>query len=597
MSKNAMNISSSSFKKHAGLSFVDVIIASALLLIVFVGIAGSFKTILVLASHNKAKIGALAIVDERMEFIRNLSYNSIGTLGGIPAGSIPQNESVSLNGINYNRRVLVQYVDAPEDGSAGSDVNGLTNDYKRVKVEATWTIRGSAKTVFLVSNFAPKSIETNLNGGTLIINVLDALGAPIMGANVHIENNTINPTVSTDVSTDIDGKVIFPGGTPVGSDYEITVTKTGYSTAKTYDSDASNPNPNPGHLSVVEGQTTVSTFQIDILGSKTVKTYEQIKSLKWEDKFDDTSNISSFASTTVSGGDLILSGGAGSYEPDGYAYSATVTPVYLYAWDEISWTDNKPPSTNIRYKVYDASGSQAVLIPNTYIPGNSSGLTTSPIDISGLATTTYPALQVAAFLSTSDPSTTPSLSEWEIKYSVGPIPLLNLAFNMRGDKTIGIDGGGASIYKYSQNLQTDAAGSLSIGSLEWDTYTITIDNAALGYDIGESCEPQPLSLLPGVSVATSLYFVPQTSNSLLVAVRDSSGALLSGVSARLYRIGVDITQTTSSCGQTFFAGISQGSISNGNAYFIDLSLAGYTNTTIIDIEVSGASNIDVAIDD
>lgn len=581
---------------NKGFSLVEVIVASSLLLIVFIGITGAFKTILELTFYNKAKLSAIALVDEKMELIRNMSYDSIGTVAGIPSGNILQSEVVSLNGINYTRRVLAQYVDAPEDGLGSLDSNGIVADYKRVKVEVSWIKKGKTRKIFMVSSFAPKGIETVTGGGTLIVNVLNSAGMPVPSANVHIENNTISPIVSVNTFSNINGQVMFPGSL-VGSDYKVTVTKNGYSTAKTYSADTSNPNPSPGHLSVIEGETTVTTFQIDVLSSKTVNTFEQIKSAQWEDLFNDTSKISAYSSTTVSVNKLTLLDTGTGYETDGFVYSATNSPAYLNKWKEISWADGIPPSTGIIYKIYDARGASPVLVSDVDIPGNSSGLTASPVDISGLSTTTYPALQIAGFLTSSDTAVTPFISDWKIKYTKGPIPLPNIAFNMTGDKTIGTDSGGSPIYKYSQNLQTDLAGTLAISSLEWDTYDITIDNDALGYNIGESCLPQPMSLSPGVSVTTNLYFVSQTANSLLVAVKNSSGNLLKDVSVRLYRNGVDITQKSSSCGQTYFSGISPGTVSGGNAYSIDLSLTGYTNTTITDVEVAGVSNTSIMIND
>jgi len=491
---------------NRGFSLVEVIVASALLVVVFAGIAGAFKTILELTFYNKTKLSALALVNEELELVRNMSYNNIGTVSGIPSGNIPQTETISLNGTDYTRRVLVQYVDAPEDGIGSADTNGIVTDYKKAKVEVSWTTRGTTRKVSAVSSFVPKGMETTVGGGTFIVNVLDSAGLPLANANVHIENNVLVPAISIDTFSNIDGQVVFPGS-PAGSSYEVVVSKTGYSTDKSYDADSSNPNPNPGHFSVIEGETTVATFQIDLLSSKTVNTFEQIKAAEWVDLFNDTSKISNYSSTTVSSGQLTLLDPGTGYEADGFAYSATNSPTYLNSWEEVSWVDNKPPSTNIRYKVYDASGVAPVIIPDADIPGNSSGLTTSPIDISGLSTTTYPSLQIAAFMTSSDTMTTPSLSEWKIKYLKGPIPLPNLSFNMTGNKTIGTDSGGSPIYKYSQNLQTDGTGTLDISSLEWDTYNITVDNVALGLDIGESCGPQPLSVSPGTAVTTNLYFV------------------------------------------------------------------------------------------
>jgi len=590
------NLQVGTTNRHKGFSLVDVIVASAILLIVFLGIAGAFKAILELTFHNKAKVSALALVNEKMEFIRNMSYDSIGTVGGIPSGDIPQVEGVSLNGISYSRRVLIQYVDAPEDGIGPLDTNGIVADYKSVKVEVSWTKRGSTKNVSLVANFVPKGLETTAGGGTLIVYVLDSASVPMANADVHIENNSILPAVSIDTFSNIDGQVVFPGS-PAGSDYEIIVTKTGYSSAQTYTADVANPNPSPGHLSVIEGQTTVSTFQIDTLSSKTVNTFYQIRPAEWSDDFDDMNKVSDYASTTVTAGQLVLLDPGSGYESDGWAFSATTSPSYLNSWQEISWTDSIPPSTDIRYKVYDASGVSPVLISDSDIPGNFSGITTSPIDISGLSTTTYSGLQVAAFMTSSDLLGTPAVSQWKIKYLEGPIPLPGLAFNMTGNKVIGTDNLGVPIYKYSQDLQTNGSSTLAVSALEWDTYKITIDNDTLGLDIGESCVPQSVSILPGTSSIVNLYFVPQTANSILVDVRDSSGALLQDASVRLYKTGTDTTQTTSACGQTHFAGVPSGSVSGGDAYSIDLVLAGYTDTTVTDVDVSGASSISTVIDD
>jgi len=57
----------------------------------------------------------------------------------------------------------------------------------------------------------------------------------------------------------------------------------------------------------------------------------------------------------------------------------------------------------------------------------------------------------------------------------------DIAFNMRGDKTIGSDGQGAPIYKYSANHQTNSTGELPLNNLEWDNYTIEIDGTSTGY--------------------------------------------------------------------------------------------------------------------
>ncbi len=578
-----------------GFSLVELVVASALLALVFVGIAGVFSNILNLTFHNKAKLSALSVMNEEMEFVRNFDYDSIGTIGGIPSGNIQQVSSVFLNNVNYTRRIFIKYVDSPQDGLGVNDTNGITADYKVVKVEVSWNSKGKTEKISSVSTFVPKGIETVSGGGTLLIKVINSVGAPVVGANVSIKNDTLSPQVSVNTFTNIDGKVVFPGS-PAGSSYNVIVTKNGYSTAKTYNADSTNTNPDPGYLSVVKSKTTTATFQIDVLSSKTVKTYNQVEPAYWQDLFDDTTKISKSASTTVSYGVLGLTQNTGVYDSSGYVYSLNVLSSYLNKWQKISWNDTKPMGTSIIYKVYyDDGAGKFSLVPDADLAGNSVGFNSSPIDISGLDISKYSSIKIAGFLSTTDTSKTPTIADWKISYLYGPVPLPNLAFNMTGSKTIGSDASGAPIYKYSQNLQTNTSGILTINPLEWDTYNITIDNANLGLDIGESCNPQPLSLPPSASATTSLYFVPHTTNSLLVAVRDSSNNLLGGVSVRLYKTGIGTTNTTSSCGRTIFSGISAGSVSNGTSYSIDLSASGYTNTTITGIDVSGSSKIDVVI--
>src|SRR5688572_440861 len=125
-----------------GMSFVEVVVTTAIVTLVFGGLMASFQVSISLIGRSKAEAGALALASERLEYIRSLSYDDVGTVGGIPEGAIPQTASSTLNGVSYDERVLVQYVDAEEDGSGSDDINGILADYKQVKVEYRWDARG-----------------------------------------------------------------------------------------------------------------------------------------------------------------------------------------------------------------------------------------------------------------------------------------------------------------------------------------------------------------------------------------------------------------------------------------------------------------------
>ncbi|MBU4480384.1 carboxypeptidase-like regulatory domain-containing protein [Patescibacteria group bacterium] len=572
-------------KKNKGFTLIDGLISIAIITTVFFSVFGAFRMGLMLLSSIKAKAGAIVLAEEQMEFIRSLPYNSVGTLSGIPIGNIPQTEIIDLNGIEYTRRALIQNFDDPKDGEGSDDENGITSDYKKVKIELSWN--NGSDLIFVVSDIVPKGIETISGGGTLSLTVFNAFGAPIQGANILIENDDLAIPVSVNSFTNLNGKVVFPGS-PSNNNYKITVTKGGYSTAQTYEVAGENVSPSPRNLSVIEGDLTEAGFSIDLLSSKIVKTFLAISEKVWEDLFIDMSQISQFGDVEVSSGSLKLLEGKMS----GFAYSTEIKPTYLSSWKDFNWDDSTPADTDILYKVYFSSDDiNYNLIPDVDLSGNGSGFSSSPVDLSSLSISTYNNLKLYSDLSTSDASTTPEVLDWEVSYLKGPVPLANIDFHMEGNKIIGNDTDGDPIKKYSQNLQTNVSGELGINSLEWDNYNISIDNISLGYDILHICPWQPNSLAPNDSETVDMILSPHTANSILVYVSDQAGNFLPNASVRLYNgVGYDSSKNSDSCGQVFFNSISLGS------YSLDISLGGFVSLTVPGVSVSGNINQEVVLE-
>jgi len=88
---------SSSSKK--GFSLVEAIIVAALATIVFGALFSSFQYSLKLVNNSRAKLSALSVANDRMEYFRSLPYDSVGVVAGYPTGTIPQNSTTTLNGI------------------------------------------------------------------------------------------------------------------------------------------------------------------------------------------------------------------------------------------------------------------------------------------------------------------------------------------------------------------------------------------------------------------------------------------------------------------------------------------------------------------
>lgn len=257
--------------RERGVTLLDTVFGTALMLVVFAGIIGAFRLSVDIVSNNKARAGAVALANERLEYIRSLSYSSIGVSGGIPSGNLAQTETVTLNNISYTRRTFVSYADDPKDGTGASDSNSITADYKVAKVEVSWSSRSGTRSIELITRVSPVTTETAVQGGTLSLTVVDAQSAALPNAQISITNTSANPNINFTTYSDSNGQAVFVGATTTGS-YTISVTKSGYSTAQTYSASPENPSPSPTHLTVLSNQTTSAAFAIDVLSSKTVVT-------------------------------------------------------------------------------------------------------------------------------------------------------------------------------------------------------------------------------------------------------------------------------------------------------------------------------------
>jgi len=221
-----------------------------------------------LVIYSRARITARHLAQENIELIRNLPYEDIGTTGGIPSGSLEQTTQVKRNGLMYIVNTDIIYVDDPFDGLAPSDT--LANDYKKVRVDVSWEGLASSKKnpITLITDIAPKGIETTTGGGTLSILVFDANGIPVAQSEVQITATDINPPIDLTLYTNDSGRIILPGSPICISCYNITATKDGYSFDKTYTTlEVANPEKPP--LTILEGQLTEMSFTIDKTSSVT----------------------------------------------------------------------------------------------------------------------------------------------------------------------------------------------------------------------------------------------------------------------------------------------------------------------------------------
>lgn len=87
-------------------------------------------------------------------------------------------------------------------------------------------------------------------------------------------------------------------------------------------------------------------------------------------------------------------------------------------WDKFSFSDVET-NGSITYKLYYDEGGTPTLIPDIDLPSNSTGFTSSPVDLSMLDTATYPTLYLGAELTYSGGS--PQLLDWQVNLNDPPL--------------------------------------------------------------------------------------------------------------------------------------------------------------------------------
>jgi len=573
-----------------GFTFVELLVTIAVVSLIFGGVLTTVQFTLKLISMSKVSTSALALANERIEYIRSLSYADVGTVGGIPNGAIPQNSTTTYNGFLFHERVLIEYVDSSDDGMGASDVNGIVADYKEVKVEYSWNIGNGTSSIFLLTNVIPPGIESTAGGGTLTVNVFDAAVQPVSGAEVHVYNNTTTTTIDTIRYTNISGVAMFAGA-PAAANYQITATKSGYSTDQTYTATTTNPNPVTQHVAVLESAVSTMNFQIDELSNIHVRTVGPATNGSFEDFFADMSKVYGATSTEVIAGDVVLTSAAGLYASSGTLLSIPDEPTPFTAWDSVNWNSTVPSGTALTIQVYGVTETNTyTLIPDADLPGNSLGFATSPIDISMLNTGTYPVLALEATFSSSDTATTSALHDWKITHLISEPSIGNIPFTLTGSKIIGMNASGSPIYKFNENYTTGGTGSIDVSNLEWDLYTVSLGTSA--YNISNACSGLPLTLAPGVNEILTMTLVPATQYSLRVTVLNTSGNPISGASVTLSRSGFTHTEMTSSCGQVFF----NTGIAPETDYAVSVQASGYVDKNISDVVIDGTNNISITPD-
>lgn len=263
---------------NSGFTIIEVLIALAIFLIIGYYTYSTAGGLYEIVAKNQWRADAIAAVENEIELVRNLSYDDVGVSGGYPIGKLLSQKTISIGGTNFVISTTVRNIDDPFDGAAGGNPNDTAPaDYKLVEFSVGCPSCANFAPFKMTTTAAPKNLETATKNGSLFINVFNANGQPVPQANISVVNNALNPTISISDQTNNDGilqLVDIPTSTEA---YEITVTKSGYSSDKTYPFGApSNPNPLKVHATVISQQVTSVSFAIDKVSSISFKTRDKM---------------------------------------------------------------------------------------------------------------------------------------------------------------------------------------------------------------------------------------------------------------------------------------------------------------------------------
>jgi len=259
-----------------GFTLIEVLVATALVLVIFLAIFGAYQLGMKVVGLNQRKIVAMSIAQAEIEKIRNLPYLSVGTSGAeLPyaKGILEPSTTTISNGVEYQIERKIKFIIDEADGVGSED--SCNWDYKRVEIKVSWS-GFFASEVNAITDVSPKDKIEEIQvcqqqpGGILAVLVFDALGNPVSFPFIEIFNPQTDSLI--DSANPGEGKYEFP---LVSSTYKIKVSKSNYSSERTYGT-TEIAIPEKPHPIVLENQITNISFSIDRLSSFSVSTLTMI---------------------------------------------------------------------------------------------------------------------------------------------------------------------------------------------------------------------------------------------------------------------------------------------------------------------------------
>ena len=250
--------------KIGGLSYIETIIGVGIFALIALMLYSTYSRVFIVARAAQSRVNAVALAEEQFELARNLPFNSVGTIGGIPSGSLRQVQTLTRGGMTFIATTTVRNIDQSFDGTAGGAPNDLSPaDNKLVEIDITCTTCVNFRPLILTTWVGPKNLEGSSTNGSLFVKVIDASGLAVQGASVIVISTSSTPSINVNDLTATSGMLQLVDAPPGVESYRVIVGKAGYSADQSYARTATTANPVITDPTVAVQTVTQVTFSID----------------------------------------------------------------------------------------------------------------------------------------------------------------------------------------------------------------------------------------------------------------------------------------------------------------------------------------------
>ncbi len=265
-------------KEKRGFTLVEVLVGTAVFLVVSLAAYNAYIALFKIIDLGQYRLLAVNLANEQFEIARNVPYSSVGIVGGAPSGIIPHVQTLVRGNVMFTVTSTVRNIDLDYDGILGGSPNDTSPaDNKLLEVTISCDDCRNLPPITMTGQIAPKGLESSSSNGALLIRVFDGSGQPVQGASIHVVNVATTTTIVIDDVTDENGLLQLVDLPPGSNAYRIVVSKSGYSSDRTYPIGApSNPTPSKPDATVIIQQVAQISFAIDLLGQVNISSVNPI---------------------------------------------------------------------------------------------------------------------------------------------------------------------------------------------------------------------------------------------------------------------------------------------------------------------------------